>query len=65
VQIFNYDFLTFISKVTLPSFVVSSTSAYTGHGKYVFYNSDATKYFVVLQADSTSGMLYDYGVVQY
>jgi hypothetical protein len=65
VQIFNYEFLTFSSKVTLPSFVVSSASAYAGHGKYVFYNSSATKYFVVLQADNASAMLYDYGVVQY
>ena len=65
VQIFNYDFLTFNSKVTLPSFVVSNTSAYAGHGKYVFYNSGATKYFVVLQADNTSGMIYDFGLVQY
>ena len=65
VQIFNYDYLTFSSKVALPSFVLSSTSAYAGHGKYVFYSSDAMKYFVVLQADNASGMLHDYGVVQY
>ncbi len=64
-QTFNYDFLTFESGVTLPYFVVSNTSAFPGHGRYVFYNSDGTKSFVVLQADATSGMLYDYGVVIY
>ena len=65
VKIFNYTYLTFDSKVKLPSFVTSSTKAYAGHGRYVFYDSSATKYYVVLQADSASGMLYDYGVVQY
>lgn len=64
-RIFNYDFLTFASKVTLPHFVLSPTGAFAGHGRYVFYNSTGTKYFVVLQADSTSGMLNDFGVVTY
>ncbi len=65
VQIFNYDYLTFDSKITLPHFVVSASSAFAGHGRFVFYNSTGTKYFVVIQADSSSGMLYDYGVVSY
>ncbi len=62
---FTYDYLTFQSSVTLPYFVLSNTSAFSGHGRYVFYNSDGTKSFVVLQADATSGMLYDFGVVIY
>lgn len=65
VQLFNYDFLTFNSKVTLPYFVLSSTSAFPGHGRFVFYNSAGTAYFVVIQADSSSGMLNDYGIVTY
>lgn len=64
-QRFNYDFLTFNSKVTLPHFVASPTSAFPGRGRFVFYNSAGTAHFVVLQADSSSGMLYDYGVVSY
>jgi chitinase len=62
---FTYDYLTFQSSVTLPYFVPSNTSAFSGHGRYVFYNDDGTKSFVVLQADATSGILYDYGVVTY
>ena len=65
VQLFNYNFLTFNSKVTLPHFVASATSAFPGRGRFVFYNSAGTAYYVVIQADSTSGMLYDYGVVSY
>jgi hypothetical protein len=65
VQLFNYDFLTLNSKVTLPHFVLSATSAFPGRGRFVFYNSAGTAYFVVIQADSSSGMLYDYGVVTY
>jgi hypothetical protein len=65
VRTFNYDFLTFQTSVTLPYFVVSNTSAFAGHGRYAFYNSSGTKSFVVLQADATSGMLYDYGIVTY
>jgi hypothetical protein len=43
IRTFNYDFLTFQSSVTLPYFVVSNTSAFSGHGRYVFYNSNGTR----------------------
>jgi hypothetical protein len=65
VQLFNYDFLTFNRKTTLPHFVASQTSAFPGRGRFVFYNSAGTAHFVVIQADSSAGMLYDYGVVTY
>lgn len=63
-RIFGYDYLTFEKSITLPQFIVGSNH-YAGHGRFVFYNSDGTKYFVVLQADGSAGMLYDYGVVAY
>lgn len=62
-QLFNYDLLTFNSKVTLPNFVLSATSALPARGRFVFYNSVGTAYFVMVEADSNSGMLYDYGIV--
>ena len=64
IRTFAYDFLTFEQSVPLPRFIIGSRN-YVGHGRFVFYNSDASKTFVVLQADSTSGAIYDYGVVTY
>jgi hypothetical protein len=64
IRIFVYNFLTFEQSIKLPHFVVGNNQ-YAGHGRFVFYNSNGTKSFVVLQADASSGMLYDYGVVTY
>ena len=63
-QIYDYDFLNFEESVSLPNFIVNG-NAYPGHGRYVFFNSDGSAYYVVMQADETSGMLYDFGVVAY
>lgn len=63
-QWYNYDYLTFASSVTLTKFMVG-TRQYAGHGRFVFYNSAGTKVFVLLQADPTAGLLYDYGITVY
>lgn len=64
VRVYGYQYLTFVQSIPLPHFVVGN-NAYAGHGRFVFYNSTGAKSFVVLQADTGSGMLYDYGVVTY
>ncbi len=64
VRVYGYQFLTFVQSIPLPHLVVGN-NAYAGHGRFVFYNSTGAKSFVVLQADTGSGMLYDYGVVTY
>jgi hypothetical protein len=64
IQIFGYDYLTFKERIPLPHFVISG-DAYAGRGRFVFHNRDGSRYFVVVQADGTSGLLYDYGVVTY
>ncbi len=64
VRVFGYQFLTALQTIPLPHFMVGA-NAYAGHGRFVFYNSTGVKSFVVLQADTGSGMLYDYGVVTY
>jgi hypothetical protein len=64
IQIFGYDYLTFKERIPLPHFIISG-NGYAGRGRFVFYNSDGSKYFAVVQADGTSGLLYDYGVVTY
>jgi hypothetical protein len=37
-------------------------STYAAHGRWVFYNSSASKMFVVTQADSTAGLDMDYAI---
>lgn len=64
VRVFGYDFLTFEQSIKLPNFVVGNAQ-YPGHGRFVFHSSSGAGYFVVLQAEAGSGMLYDYGVVTY
>lgn len=63
-SLFNYDFLTHNSSVTLPTFTVGSTS-YSTHGKFVFFNSNGTRHFVIVQADPASGALNDYAIAFY
>jgi len=64
IWVFGYNFLTFEQSIKLPHFVVGNNQ-YAGHGRFVFYNSNGSKTFILLQADATSGMLYDYGIVTY
>jgi hypothetical protein len=63
-QVYSYAYLVFENSITLPHFLVNSNH-YAGHGRYVFYNSLGSKIYVILQADPTSGLLYDYGMVSY
>lgn len=64
IRTFGYDYLTFEQSIPLPRFIFGNGN-YAGHGKFVFYNSDGSKVFVVVQADASSGALYDYGIVIY
>lgn len=58
------DFFAYEGSVALPTFGVGGKD-HAGHGRFVFFNSAGTRHFVVLQADSASGLLYDFGVVGY
>jgi len=64
VRIFDDQLFTLQNELALPHFTANSSSP-VGHGRFVFYNSLGTKMFVILQADPTSGLLNDYGVVTY
>jgi hypothetical protein len=61
IHFYNYDFLTDAGSVNLPDFTVGSNT-FAAHGKFVFHNSDGTRYFAIVQADSASGLLNDYGI---
>jgi hypothetical protein len=64
IQTYNYNYLTLQNKKTLPKFTVGNAN-YAAHGRFVFHNSDSSKFFVIVQADQSSGMLNDFGVVSY
>lgn len=64
IQLYNYNTLGLISNKPLPKFVVNA-KPYPAHGRFVFYSSDASKIFVIAQADSTAGLLADYGVATF
>lgn len=58
---FDYDSLILESKVIIPDFCGSGQS-YKGHGRFVFFSADGSKYSVLVQADANSGILLDYGI---
>jgi hypothetical protein len=64
IQIYDDTFLGFERSISLPTFNVNSHS-YPGHGRFVFIKSDGSQYFVILQADAASGMLFDFGVITF
>ncbi len=63
-QFYDYTFLVYEDSIVLPTFSVGQ-DIYPGHGKFVFFNSDGTRKYVIIQADNTSGLLYDHMVVVY
>lgn len=63
-MIFEYAFLNYETKYNLP-FFLNNGQVYAGHGKYVFVNSGGNKYYVIMQADSVSGLLYDYAITSF
>lgn len=64
IQIYNYEYLSLKETKTLPNFKIN-TKSYAAHGRFVFYNSDASKFFVIVQADENSGLLNDFGIISY
>ncbi len=59
-QIYGDTGLSLESQIALPSFTEGGSS-YIAHGRFVFWNSAETKIFVFTEADSSSGLLSDYG----
>ncbi|HEX7361066.1 MAG TPA: FG-GAP-like repeat-containing protein [Bryobacteraceae bacterium] len=61
VRLYESAYLNQIGRFVLPSFDVGGAS-YTAHGKWVFFNSGGTALYVLAEADSTSGLEYDFVV---
>lgn len=64
IQIYDYDFLAFENRTELPAFRVGS-STYPAHGRFVYHNDDGSEFYVIVQADNTAGLIYDYGIVTF
>lgn len=64
VNLYDYEFLSYQSSITLPSFVVNNQN-YAAYGKYIFFNNDGSHFYVITQADGAAGMLHDFAVVSY
>jgi hypothetical protein len=61
VQFYGDQYLSFIGQEALPSFTVGGDQ-YAGHGRYVTWDSAATKLFVLLQADAKANLASDFAV---
>ncbi|RPJ59323.1 MAG: hypothetical protein EHM23_14455 [Acidobacteria bacterium] len=59
-ELFQYDGLQPSRTVYLPSF--PSDEGIASHGRFVFFNRDGTRLFVIVQADPKAGLIKDYGV---
>jgi hypothetical protein len=64
VWVYEYDPLGFFTKTALPAFPANGKK-YQSHGKFVFFNSDGTKLFAIVQADATSGTSLDFAVASF
>ena len=62
IHYYAHESLLYRGKVTMPNFVAEGKSS-TSHGRWLFFNAAGTKQYVVVQADSTSGIVNDYGLV--
>lgn len=56
------DSLLYRGKVVLPVFAAENKTS-ASRGRWIFFNAAGTKQYIVVQADSTSGIANDYGLV--
>src|SRR5260370_3813168 len=61
VQFYGDASLALTRRYSLPSFSLPG-GTFVGHGKFVFWNSAASKLFVIEQADTTANLLSDFAV---
>lgn len=61
IQMYGDAYLGFAGRFTLPSFTIGG-NVYAGHGRYLFWNSNASKLIAIEQVDATSNTASDYGI---
>jgi uncharacterized protein (TIGR03437 family) len=63
VRLYDDDYLGFKGAVPLPHFTAGGNT-YAGHGRFVFWNKDASALYVLMQADSTAQLLSNWGLAR-
>ncbi|NVJ49124.1 MAG: hypothetical protein HWE11_01980 [Gammaproteobacteria bacterium] len=63
-QIYTDALFTFKEAIALPKFLYNG-GVFDGHGKFVFYNTNEDQFYVIMQADESSAMVNDFGIVVY
>ena len=61
VRFYDYTWMTISGRAPLPDFDVAG-GKFKSHGKWAFYNTAGTALYVVMQADSASGLLNDFAI---
>ncbi|MBN9656603.1 MAG: hypothetical protein J0H49_00410, partial [Acidobacteria bacterium] len=61
IQFYDDELLNLLGRVALPRYISGSINA-PWHGRSVFYSPDASKLYVVLQADATANLTNDYAI---
>jgi chitinase len=64
VRIFDYESLALEATVPLPT-AVSEGTAYPLHGRWVFYRSDGSEYYVLVRIDASAGVPFGEGVLTF
>lgn len=62
IHYYTPDFLVYRGKAILPSFQVQNNT-WAPRGRWIFFNADGTKQYVIVQADENANLTADYGVV--
>jgi hypothetical protein len=61
IQFYDDQYLTLLGRVALPKYTSGSVTA-PWRGRQVFYSPDASKLYLVLQADATANLVNDYAI---
>lgn len=64
INFYNDEFLGFEGHITLPGFSANGIK-FNSQGRFVFYNSNGSEFYAIVQADPLSGLTNDFAVVTY
>jgi len=62
IRVHETDYLAFVAEYQLPPFPLGGTFTATAHGRFVFGTPAMDTFYVIVQADPTSGALKDFGI---
>lgn len=61
IKFFSQQYHAVLGSLSIPKFAVGQNS-YDAHGRYLFWNAAGNRLFALVQADQTSGLLYDFAI---